>query len=203
MGASRPNPVMKFKLSVVLFLTLMSGYASAQTLEYDVVKGDKVIGYMRSDRVISGDTVYYKVESRTKLKMLMTFNIYYIFEETYVKGKLVSGNAESKLNNATQKVSKVWRSEENYIVELDGYENKIDRDVIDFSIPELYYSEPVGRSEVFSQQFADHLVLKKDEDHVFTLYSEDGKNKHTYRDGICQEVRVSRTYATFYLKLKS
>lgn len=181
----------------------MSLIAHAQKLEYDVVKGEKVIGFMRSNKVVSGDTTYYKVESQTKLKMLMTFNIYYVFEETYVKGKLISGNAESKLNNSTQKQSKVWANKGHYIVRLDGYDNKIDADRIDYSIPELYYSEPGDRAEIFSQQFAEHLIIKKEKDHVFSLYSEDGKNKHTYNEkGICEEVRVSRTYATFYLKLK-
>ncbi len=116
---------------------------------------------------------------------------------------MVSGSAESTLNGNSRTKSKVWKEGKEYVVELNGFEElRFSEPPVTYSVPELYFSEPGNKKETFSQQFADYLIIKKDGEHIFTLYSEDGKNTHTYENGVCTYVKLNRTYASFYFQLK-
>jgi len=179
-----------------------SNTACAQRLEYDVIKGDKIVGDMMAEKKIKGDSIFYLIESNTIIKMLLTFNVQYRLEELYVGGLLVKGEAESTLNGNSRTKSKVWKEGGEYVVEINGYEELRALGSITYSVPELYFSEPGNKGEIFSQQFAEYLIIKKEEEHVFTLYSEDGKNTHSYKDGVCNYVKLNRTYASFYFQLK-
>ncbi|SMD36453.1 hypothetical protein SAMN04488029_2902 [Reichenbachiella faecimaris] len=190
-------------LSFIFLLSLLyANKSEAQRLEYDVIKGDKTVGYMLAEKKIKGDSVFYYIESETNIKMLLTFTVHYTLEELYVAGVLVSGSAESTLNGNSRTKSKVWMEGKEYVVEVNGYEEMRSSDPISYSVPELYFSEPGKKEETFSQQFAEYLIVKKDEEHLFTLYSEDGRNTHTYEDGVCTHVKLNRTYASFYFQLK-
>ncbi|UXX80023.1 hypothetical protein N7E81_02745 [Reichenbachiella carrageenanivorans] len=177
-------------------------FSFAQRLEYEVIKGDKNVGYMIAEKKVKGDTTTYAIDSETSIKMLLTFTVHYQLYEVYVDGRLVSGHAESKLNGSSRTKSKVWIENGEYIVEVNGFEEHLGTNPITYSVPELYFSEPGTKEDTFSQQFAENLIIKKDEPHVFTLYSEDGRNTHTYAKGICTHVKLNRTYASFYFQLK-
>lgn len=158
---------------------------------------------MIAEKRVKGDSVFYHIDSETSIKMLLTFTVHYTLDELYVGGKLVKGEAESTLNGNTRTKSKVWMEGNEYVVEVNGYEElRFSEPPITYSVPELYFSEPGKKETTFSQQFAEDLIIKKDEDHMFTLYSEDGRNTHTYENGICTYVKLNRTYASFYFQLK-
>ncbi|MEO9967564.1 MAG: DUF6134 family protein [Reichenbachiella sp.] len=175
---------------------------SAQILEYDIIKGDKKVGSLRAEKRIVGDSMFYSIESETSIKMLLTFKVNYRLDELYVGGRLISGAAESQLNGNSRTKSEIWIENNEYIVEVNGYKESMGTDPITYSVPEVYFSVPGDREETFSQQFAQYLTLKKDEKFVYTLYSEDGRNTHTYVNGICTFVKLNRTYASFYFRLK-
>lgn len=191
-----------FPLLSIMILCLQINPLFGQRLEYDVVKGDKNVGYMIAEKITKGDSVFYYIESETSIKMLLTFTVNYTLEELYVDGKLIKGTAESKLNGNSRTKSRVWIRDNEYVVEVNGYEEDYSASHIDYSVPELYFSEPGERGDTFSQQFAEDLIIKKDGSHEYTLYSEDGRNTHTYKNGICTHVKLNRTYASFYFQLK-
>lgn len=174
----------------------------AQRLEYEVIKGNKNVGFMVAEKQVRGDSIFYSIESETSIRMLLTFKVNYRLDEIYVRGKLVSGEAESKLNGSSRTKSKVWIEKGAYVVEVNGYKEGMGTAPIDYSVPELYFSEPGGKEKTFSQQFAEYLTIKRDDENKYTLYSEDGRNTHTYVDGLCTHVKLNRTYASFYFQLK-
>lgn len=194
--------LLKF-FSVLVLIGFSTDDLKGQRLEYDVIKGDKNVGYMIAEKKIKGDSVFYSIESETSIKMLLTFTVNYKLDELYVKGVLVRGEAESKLNGSSRTKSKVWKEGKEFVVEVNGYEElRFTEPPITYSVPELYFSEPGKKEETFSQQFAENLIIKKDEEHMYTLYSEDGRNTHTYENGLCTYVKLNRTYASFYFQLK-
>lgn len=190
-------------LSVILsLLGCTKQRAFSQRLEFDVIKGDKKVGFMMAEKTVKGDSIFYFIESETSIRMLLNFKVNYVLEELYVDGRLVRGEAESKLNGSSRTKSKVWIEGGEYVVEVNGFEELRTSEPITYSVPELYFSEPGSKETTFSQQFAQDLIIKKDEEHKFTLYSEDGRNTHTYENGLCTNVKLNRTYASFYFQLK-
>lgn len=194
------KPILTIAALVLLSCFQNRGYS--QRLEYEVIKGGKNVGHLITEKRESGDSIFYSIESKTSIRMLLTFTVDYVLNELYVGGRLVSGTAESKLNGNSRTKSKVWIEDGKYVVEVNGFDENFGASHIDYSVPELYFSEPGERRETFSQQFAENLIIKKDEEHVYTLYSEDGRNTHTYVNGLCTHVKLNRTYASFYFRLK-
>jgi hypothetical protein len=172
-------------------------------LEYDVIKGGKVIGQVVTDRKVNEDTVTINLVSETKFRMLFSFTVYYQFDETYLGEILLFGAAESTLNGVTQKKARVWQEGEKYESELDGSIYSLSEQGIDYSVGQIYHQEPNERSRIFSQNFAAYLEIEKIEEHKYVLHSDDGKNIYTYENGICVHVKVNRPYATFYFELKT
>lgn len=150
-----------------------------------------------------GSETKFSVESSVEYRLLLSFKIEYASEERFVNGILADGTAINTLNGKVQKQSVVKWDGDKYVINLNGELNQINEKGIVFSIPHLYYNEPVNQPQVFSQQFGGFVPMYEDEPRVYVLDSPDGKNYYSYNaEGICEEVKVSRTYATFYFKLK-
>jgi hypothetical protein len=158
---------------------------------------------MEVARKISGSGTHFKVESNVEIKVLLTFNIYYFLEEFFEGGSLKKGSAHNTLNDKMQKQSVVLGDNDRYVINLNGEVHQLNGESINFSIPHLYYEEPVGRDKIFSQQFAGYLPIRKVASRTYEVESPDGENVYKYDDrGRCIEVKVSRTFATFYFLIK-
>ncbi|MBU2915635.1 MULTISPECIES: DUF6134 family protein [Reichenbachiella] len=199
---------MKFNPTVSLFLLFVVLVATSltvrgQVLHYEIVKGGDVIGEMVAKKEISGKQMVYSISSVTNFRMLVKLRVDYNLTETYEGGVLKSGHAISTLNGAVQKESKVERRANNYHIERGSDYVTYPAAEIRYSIPEIYFTEPVAQTKVFSQVFGDDLIIERLGNHQYQLDSEDGRNTYTYTRGVCSEVKVSRSYATFYIRLKS
>ncbi|MEM8895290.1 MAG: DUF6134 family protein [Bacteroidota bacterium] len=194
------------KRNLLFAFILISGIchsANAQTLHYDVVKGNKVLGSMTVERTKVGSETQYAVESLVNYKLLLSFKIEYELDERFENGVLVDGSATNSLNDKPQKHSVVKWDGDKYVVNLNGELSQVNREGILLSIPQLYFNRPVNQPHIFSQQFAGFIPLYEKSKDAFVLDSPDGKNYYSYDDeGICEEVKVSRSFATFYFKLK-
>ncbi len=158
---------------------------------------------MTVERNQVGSETRFTVESLVNYKLLLSFKIEYELEERFENGVLVDGSATNLLNDKPQKHSVVKWDGEKYVINLNGELSQVDQDGIVLSIPQLYFNKPVNQQQIFSQQFAGFIPLYEESTEVFVLDSPDGKNYYTYDDqGICEEVKVSRSFATFYFKLK-
>jgi hypothetical protein len=193
-------------MRIICFLSiLLSSLTSsiAQNIRYDVVKGSRNLGSMEVVKKVTDNTTNYKVESNVEIKVLLTFKIYYFLEEFFENRSLKKGNAHNTLNDKMQKQSVVLGDNERYVINLNGEVHKFNEGNITYSIPHLYYEEPVGKEKVFSQQFAGYLPILKVAEHTYEVESPDGANVYKYdANGRCVEVKVSRTFATFYFLIK-
>jgi hypothetical protein len=198
------STVLRRSAFLVIIITICAYFpVDAQKLYYDVVKGHKTLGSMMVERSKIGSETVFSVESLVEYRLLLNFKIEYQAEERYINGVLVDGSAVNSLNGKVQKQSAVKWDGEKYVVNLNGELTQVNEKGIVFSIPHLYYNEPVNQKRVFSQQFGGHIPMYEDKPKVYVLDSPDGKNYYTYNaEGICEEVKVSRAYATFYFRLK-
>ncbi len=197
--------MLKNFIYIILLLGLISasGVATGQTLYYDVVKGSKTLGEMIVVRTENEDTVTYEIVSDVELRLLFSFRVKYFLEEEFVNGQLTNGRAYNTLNEKMQKQSVVQNDGHRYVINLNGELINIDSPPSDYSVSKLYFEKPTDQNIIFSQQFAEFLPISQTAELTFELESPEGKNYYHYNaDGICDEVKVSRTYATFYFKLR-
>lgn len=169
---------------------------SGQMLRYDVVKGEKKIGSMKISRHITGNVEEISFESHVSFRILIALNLDYSQYEKFINGQLNWGKALSLLSGRTQKDSRIIANSEGYVLTLDGVSVQIDDD-IDFSVSQIYFTEPHDGQRVFSQQFGQFFRFEEVEAHNYRMTSPDGDNYYTYTNGICTQVRVIRDFANF------
>lgn len=192
---------MKRIFTILTFLSV-AGLASAQTLFYEVVRGDKKLGDMTVIRTIDNEMTTYDVESKVVFRLLFSFTVDYESTCEYKDGMLIKEYAKSDLNGSTQKKSTVWFDGDKYTLDLDGTKVELSDKKIDYSVGVVYFIEPKDQQRVFSPRFGQYLTFEKVSANQYELDSPDGSNIYTYTNGICTEVKVSRDFAKFYFKMK-
>jgi hypothetical protein len=72
-----------------------------------------------------------------------------------------------------------------------------------FSTAKLYFQEPEGIQEVYSELFLQYCRLEPQEDHRYKLYLPDGKvNYYTYEDRQLVKVDIERTWFNLEFRKK-
>ena len=187
--------MLRSAVTILLFISLL-GNISAQTLTFDVVKGNKNLGTMKVSRTVDGATEEIEFESDVTFRVLLSFRIVVTQYEKFRNAHLNWGKSLNLLNGRTQKDTRIVANEKGYLLTLDGVNVQL-TEPIEYSVSQIYFTEPRDGQRVFSQTFAQFFHFKKVADHKYQLSSPDGDNYYTYTNGICTEVRVERDFANF------
>ena len=148
------------------------------------------------NRTLTSTTEEISFESDVTFKLLFSFNLTYVHYEKFLNGKLQWGKAKSMLSGRVQKNSKIVANESGYRLTLDGINASIENG-INYSVSQIYFTEPTDGQKVFSQQFGQFMTFEKVGEHKYLMSSPDGDNYYTYLNGICVDVRVQRDFANF------
>jgi len=186
---------------LIFLLQTLHWSAHGQNLRYDIVKGDKVIGSLDAKKIVDEDRVTYTLKNRVEFKVLFSFSVQYDLEETFANGVLIRGKGKNSLNDASQKETSIDKNETGYRLILDGTPNHLSEKEIEYSVSRIYHEEPFDGKAVFSEYFGYYLHIEEIGDHRYLLRSPDGENEYTYNRGYCTEVKVSRDFATFYIRM--
>lgn len=187
-------------ISFFIFLTLV--FASGQNLYYEIVKGNNKVGSLEVIQRNEGNQVTYSMRNLVEIKVLMTFSVEYVLNETFTDGVLTAGNGHNTLNGVTQKKTSISYIEGKYHLIIDGVEGHNETQPIKKSMAKIYHEELHDGEKLYSQYFGKYLTAKKLSEHKYAIYSPDGENIYTYTDGYCSDVKVTRDFATIYIRIK-
>lgn len=178
----------------------MAANAYGQRLTYKIEwKGDSV-GYLKAVHTKNSNRSVYEIESITKVRFLFMFTFAYTYRSVYNDHHLVSGRVTSRVNDR-EKRSTIEKSGTIYRINVDDEKSSYAKKIT-FSIPPLYFTEPIGRSSIFSERFGQVLSLKKTGSHRYELHKpDDRKNYYTYSGGRCTNVEIQNRMGTVYLQL--
>lgn len=174
----------------------------AQKLVYDVIRSGSSMGQTVVNRTVANGQLSYHLNTKTKFRVVFSFEVEYDLVELFEEGVLVSGTGFNTLNGGIQKETKLQRSTRDYELEIDGISTRISETEIRDSVSEIYFEEPHQGKKVFSAYFGRFLEFEKTGEHQYSLTSPDGTNEYYYENGICIKVVVSRDFATFSQVLK-
>ncbi len=191
-------------LIVILLLTSIFTNAQEQTqiLKYEIIMGSSPIGEITAVRTEKDGRVYCKNSSIAAMRIITMQKLTYDFETTYKDGIIESASTLNQLNNNTRTYSNMKWVGDKYEVDVDGKKYDI-TEPVDYSAVSLYWEEPIGLTQVFSERFGKYLPLKQIKPHFYELTLPDGKITHyTYEDGICTKVEINHWFRNFYYVLK-
>ncbi|WP_143017138.1 DUF6134 family protein [Catalinimonas alkaloidigena] len=193
---------------MITFLGLMAFFfstdnASGQQLIYDVVKGDKVIGQLRSNRHGGPEQVAYLMESTVTFRVIFEVQVDYFLECSFKDGKLVKSVTRNLVNDDVRNQSQVFWNGSQYKVVCDDDTRMLDHPGIRHNMASIYYEEPQHITQVFSERYGEFLPLRNVRAGLYEMTLPDGQvNLYQYEDGVCTEVTVQNRLATIYFRLR-
>lgn len=184
----------------LIMASLVIGGANAfsQTYAYDIiVKGNKA-GTLTASRIHSGEKVTYELKSETTLHLVVattiTFHLNCIFENNTLIESINKTYKNGELHSSTEAR---W-SDGHYIIVTTG-DTTTFPSPITHSSTELYFSEPSGINEVFSESAGIMNKLEKTEEALYTMINDQNNHisHYQYQNGALMKVEVEHAVLDF------
>lgn len=192
-------------IGILYFSNSSAEPVSTQMAIYDIFKGDKSIGTVQAEKItLSDGSQRYLLESEVAFSFLGRHTLRYTFNTHYQKGLLTFAEAKNLLNQKLRDSSRVQWDGHRYLINTDGSQSVLENTPISYSVSSMYYLEPDGVSQAFSERFAQFCPIRKLAPGKYELTMPDGrKNIYYYEKGVCQRVEVSMMLADLVIKRRS
>ncbi len=197
-----PMPVVLFLLA--FFLTTQA-VAQTETHHYTIEMAGAKIGAMTATKQAQGELVNYTTVSDVVVNLLVyKVKIYYKTTCQYRGNKLLSAVVEARTNRGNYASSTVWNGD-HYDIKASQY--KYEKQAtqtanIDYSIVNLYFSEPVGRNRVFAEYFGDYYILTKTPKGTYRARLEDREDEYVYEGGKLTRIIKKNAIKNFIIRLQ-
>jgi len=167
---------------------------------YDIIKNEKVIGYMLCSKLANNETVEYINESSAHFSILIDISVYSKLHSSFNNGILRDGKLLRVVNGKTKAEKSIAWNNDKYLINSDGKSSTL-QSKINFTTACLMYVEPQGIQNIFSENFGSYINIKAIAAHKYEFKLPDGSNNtYTYYEGKCTEVKVETAYADIYIK---
>jgi hypothetical protein len=193
------------KHTIMILVLLLGGYkvmAQDQTLNYDVVHNGSTVGHMKLQQKKNGDDTFLKIASEVKMRFIFGVKVNVEEESHYHNGKLVSSHVY-RLVNGKEKANKYTRSSgEGYLLIDDDRKGSFNQKEIAYNFGMIYLREPVGVSQIYSDNFQQYVQIKQVDAHSYRIDLPDGNyNFYSYTNGICSKVEVHHSFYKIQIRL--
>lgn len=181
-------------ITLLLLGVALSGYGQSLKQQFEVYFKNNKIGHVQAERTEKGNSTVVDLKTETETSVVMvSVHVESEVTITYQNGTLSTGVAYRHANRGAQDVhAKVTRLKENeYSIERNGTTRKMKDGVINFCVADLFFKEPVGRKNVFSNMYGETLPLKSLAAGQYQLITPDKKNStYKYQNGKLVEVET-------------
>lgn len=194
--------MLTYFLSFFLFAAAWAP-VTQKPLLYDVVYRNSTIGQLKASFISTPTGFQYGVHSDVAVHIFGTKRFITQSTSTYKDNFLQTGNFKDDLNGRTRNASHLSWDGSAYNIQINDDKSQLKNRKVTYSCTNLYHHEPLGLTELFSERYGVYCKIKALPNHKYELSLPTGKrNYYQYKDGICREVEVNETLATFYFRLK-
>lgn len=196
------EPVKKLSVTILFLVIGTLAFAQEQTLNYNVMHGGQTVGHMKLQKVKDGDDTFLKVASDVKMRFIFSIQVNIREDSHYRNGMLMSSHV-SRVVNGKQKVNKITKACNGcYQLTDNGKVKSIDQKQINSNLTLMYLQEPVGLSQIYSDNFQQFVPVKQVDSHTYCINLPDGNyNFYTYTNGICSKVDIHHSLYTIQIQL--
>jgi hypothetical protein len=197
----RSNKIIFMLTVLLLFLSFV---LSAQSLSrnYKIVRKDKEIGWANIQRTVDSNAVFYAFASEVKTSFLFTFSSYAREISEFRDGTLRHSYFYRKLNGSIKADRHTRLIGGNYEVDNKAEKTKLNIVPVSYNTLCMYFEEPVGRKQVYSDNYQCFLDIKKESDGGYTITYDGTSNSFYYSKGICTRIEINSSFYSATLILK-
>ncbi|MCZ2444666.1 MAG: hypothetical protein LC101_12935 [Flavobacteriales bacterium] len=197
------------KIPIVHFILLTIGFSMpkimsyAQTFRYEVSTIGIKAGEVEVSRNISNNVEIYHISSNSSVN--------YVFGKITVINKTSTTYKDNVMQESFLRTDKNGEVDNFCSASYNGKEYKIQTEKdkftiagpIKYSITKMYYQEPIGFTEIFSEVYGKMLPVTIVAPHTYSLKQPDGKaNVYRYENGVLVEVTVPSPVGKAHIRLK-
>lgn len=177
----------KTLLLLILASNIIIVQAQKTAISFEVVFKKNKIGTVQAVQEKTGNKITHDLSTKTDAKVFM-IAVHVESEVTLMKenGTLVKGTAYRHANRGSEDVHATVKkiAEKTYQAEKNGKINRFENTTIDFCVVDLFFKEPVGLKQVFSNMYADFMTLKDLGAGRYLVVTPDKKNTYyNYQNG--------------------
>lgn len=176
---------MKQLVLSVMILSFPLGFLLAQTIHLDVMMDDTKCGDINVIAKKQGLQTEYEMTSNVKVKMIFEITMEGKTNDVFKDGKLFSGNAKrvSSIGSENKETKILWDGKK-YTITKSSNDPSTVATPITYCLTDLYFREPIGISQVFSEMQGTYLPLTNLQNHQYQLQVNDSKkDTYTYTNG--------------------
>lgn len=189
---------------LILFIFSQNATAQIHTLNYDILKNDKIIGLLKLQKKEDDGKTYINLVSDVNVNFIINTSVKIKEHSIYHHNKLVyaeskrSVNESERVNNKTSLINGIYH--------LDKSETSthVKMPLITYDLLLMYFNEPNNIGSVYSGSFQQMLKIDKiNQQHFNIELPEGGNNEYFYKDGRCTKVVVNSTFFKIEMKLQN
>lgn len=193
------------KYTVMILVLLLTGFkviAQDQTLNYNVLHNGSTVGHMQLQQRKNGDDTFLKIASEVKMRFIFGIKVNVDEESYFHDGKLISSHVH-RMVNGKEKANKYTKvSGDTYQLIDNDKTGSLNQKQIEYNLGMMYLKEPVGISQIYSDNFQQYVQIKQVGGHIYRIDLPDGNyNFYTYSNGICNKVEIHHSFYKIQIQL--
>jgi len=190
------------KLIFLLPFVLLKSDSQTHSLKYVLIVNNKNIGHVFASQIKEANYIYYKIQSRAKVDIFISFMNDFVMNTTYKDGAMTESFTERRVNEAITDYCKIHFENNIYHIDYKKQKKYLKDYKLQYTVACLYFIEPKGLKTVFSESYGQFLPIKEVSPKRYELTLPTGqKNFYTFNDGICAEADIYNAFTKVSFKL--
>lgn len=176
--------------------------AQKKIFGYDVMWKGSVIGYLHFIELIKDNKVFYELKSEVKARYIFSYHLYSNENSVFENGYMLYSFFYQKENEKETINETIVKGNYFKIVSDGNIQSKYSFPTR-FNILQLYSHCPGKSIKVYSTHYQRFLDFEKITENEYRLMLPGGNNNYYhYKNGICTQVDVPRSFFTIHFILK-
>ncbi|MCX7743309.1 MAG: hypothetical protein N2167_01965 [Flavobacteriales bacterium] len=186
-----------------ILVTFYIKNTNAQTYTYETRALGIHAGDMQITRKVIGNLEYYSITSKNSVNYVLgKIDVDHKTSVTYKDGVLQESFLRTDKNGEVDQFCSVSYDGNTYKIQTEKEKLSYSKPIT-ASVVTLYFKEPLGLTEIFSEVFGKMVPLSEIKPHTYSIKLPDGKkNTYKYEKGIVVEVEVPSPVGTAHIRLK-
>ncbi len=181
--------------------TALVSSVAGQSISFDILKGKDVIGNIRADRIVKGESILYSMVSNSAFNILWKNTVQSTTITHYLSGSMYSCGAFMRINDSMRDSSNLSRIEGQANCYVHPNKRFIHSGEVTWTTARMYYEEPVGQPRIFVESEMAFCTLENTGNNTYRLLLSEGKvNHYTYASGLLKEVKVIRSMFDLFFR---
>lgn len=199
----------RFFFSILLTISILEpllaqNVTATQTNNYVIDIAGIKVGTMTAKRENKGnETVLYTIVSDVKVNLLIyKVIVYYKTVSLFQQGKLVRATTEARTNKGNFLTRTEWKGD-HYDIVANQYKyshNATLTQPIDYSLCDIFFGEPTGRSRIYSEYFGDYFIFTSPKKGNYLARISDREDEYFYENGELVKVIKKNSLKNFIIR---